>query len=338
VANGLWGTSGGDVYAVGDFGQVLHFDGTAWQRLDTGTESDLEGVWAFDDANIFVGGQRGKLLYSDGSSWRTDMDWGPSSFVAVWVAGADDIFVSDEWGGVYRNVAGAWAEIPLPLHEERVTRMSGSAPDNVFATTEHWRLARFDGMAWTVVADTAYGVELWTSDPSNALLLGTRGEVYRFDGVTLRHEITDASGFLRDVWGADRDHAIVVGGGAMIEYKDGVWRDVEVGANAHLWACSGISRTDVFVAGDRLYHYDGHRLLARPAPPPRHGEYLAVAARRADDVVAAEPGVGTVHFGGDAWRMVSLRPELAGIWNLSVGLDGTYVLHGYDALYALQIR
>ena len=41
---GTWGSSASDVYAVGDYGTILHYDGSGWGAMDSGTTQDLRGV------------------------------------------------------------------------------------------------------------------------------------------------------------------------------------------------------------------------------------------------------------------------------------------------------
>ncbi|HEX6913357.1 MAG TPA: hypothetical protein VF142_23325 [Longimicrobium sp.] len=42
---GIWGSSAGNVFVVGDSGVVLHYDGAAWTRMATGTTAQLNDVW-----------------------------------------------------------------------------------------------------------------------------------------------------------------------------------------------------------------------------------------------------------------------------------------------------
>ncbi|MCK4487792.1 MAG: hypothetical protein KAU38_13670, partial [Desulfobacterales bacterium] len=64
-----WGPSGTDVFAVGAAGTVLHYDGQTWTAMDSGTTEDLRGVWGSSDTNVFVVGNSGTLLHYDGSDW-----------------------------------------------------------------------------------------------------------------------------------------------------------------------------------------------------------------------------------------------------------------------------
>jgi hypothetical protein len=41
---GVWGNSASNVYAVGNSGTVLHFNGTSWSAENSGTTNPLRGV------------------------------------------------------------------------------------------------------------------------------------------------------------------------------------------------------------------------------------------------------------------------------------------------------
>jgi hypothetical protein len=51
-----------DVYAVGDGGLVLHYDGKSWQSLSDITDAPLFSIWATKPSQVFFGGATGNLL------------------------------------------------------------------------------------------------------------------------------------------------------------------------------------------------------------------------------------------------------------------------------------
>jgi len=42
---GVWGSSGSDVFAVGDGGTILHYNGSAWSTMNGGTAPSLSAAW-----------------------------------------------------------------------------------------------------------------------------------------------------------------------------------------------------------------------------------------------------------------------------------------------------
>jgi hypothetical protein len=43
--NKMWGTSSGDLYVVGSNGMIAHYDGQTWQRIESGTDLDVQDIW-----------------------------------------------------------------------------------------------------------------------------------------------------------------------------------------------------------------------------------------------------------------------------------------------------
>jgi hypothetical protein len=58
----IWGFGANDVWAVSDFGDLFHFDGTAWTRSPTPTALSLSGVWGSDPSHVWIVGDLALLL------------------------------------------------------------------------------------------------------------------------------------------------------------------------------------------------------------------------------------------------------------------------------------
>src|SRR5215471_10300124 len=66
---GVWGSSGRDVFAVGDNGTIRHYDGNTWSLQTSGTNSTLEGVWGSSSSDVFAVGWSSTVLHYNGSAW-----------------------------------------------------------------------------------------------------------------------------------------------------------------------------------------------------------------------------------------------------------------------------
>jgi hypothetical protein len=67
--HGIWGSSASDVFAVGDAGTILHYDGNRWTPMTSGTSVDLADVWGSAHDDVFVTGDAGTILHYDGDDW-----------------------------------------------------------------------------------------------------------------------------------------------------------------------------------------------------------------------------------------------------------------------------
>jgi hypothetical protein len=61
---GVWGSSGSDVFAVGDYGTIVHYDGSSWSSMSSGTGNGLDGVWGSSGSDVFAVGDSGTILHS----------------------------------------------------------------------------------------------------------------------------------------------------------------------------------------------------------------------------------------------------------------------------------
>ena len=60
--NGVHGTSATNIYAVGNNGTMLHYDGAYWTILTVLTNKDLFAVYAADDGTVVAVGEGGTII------------------------------------------------------------------------------------------------------------------------------------------------------------------------------------------------------------------------------------------------------------------------------------
>lgn len=68
--HGINGYGASDIFAVGDNGEILVWNGVAWTLLDSGVTEQLNGVCALDSTHIYAVGGNGATVFSgDGATW-----------------------------------------------------------------------------------------------------------------------------------------------------------------------------------------------------------------------------------------------------------------------------
>lgn len=72
------GTSANDVWAVGDDGSIVHFDGTSWTKSMSPTTEKLRAVLAFSANDVYASGDD-SVLHWDGSVWTKVLNLGSRS-------------------------------------------------------------------------------------------------------------------------------------------------------------------------------------------------------------------------------------------------------------------
>ena len=61
---GIWGSAADDIFAVGISGRIIHFDGTTWREMTSGTtEHFYGGVWGTSRSNVYAVGDDGTIMH-----------------------------------------------------------------------------------------------------------------------------------------------------------------------------------------------------------------------------------------------------------------------------------
>ena len=223
---GVWGTSSTDVFAVGENGTILHYDGVVWGPMNSGVPVTLFGVWGSSSMDVFAVGQNGTICHYDGVGW------------------------SNMASGTSRHLNAVW----------------GTASDNVYAVGNNGTILNYDGTSWdNVTSGTGSHLNgIWGSSSSDVYATGATGNngvIRHYDGVTWSESLPSGHPDLLGIWGAATDNVFAVGGdGTILRYDGASWNAMTSGIGSGLNGIWGISPTDIFAVGEagRVLHYDGN--------------------------------------------------------------------------------
>ena len=99
---GVWGSSGSDVFAVGDGGNIVHYNGTSWSPMTSGTTNRLNGVWGSSGSDVFAVGLAGNILHYNGTSWSPMTSGTTNWLTGVWGSSGSDVFAVGVGGTILR--------------------------------------------------------------------------------------------------------------------------------------------------------------------------------------------------------------------------------------------
>jgi hypothetical protein len=254
---------------MGDVCQIRHYDGAAWEVVAAPGFS-VADLWGTPDGHLFAVGSGGGVLHFDGTAW-TRMDAGPGEDLsAVWGAAADDLFaVGSWWGGIHHFDGTAWTRmetgISTPLYG-----IWGSSAADVFAVG-YDAILHYDGLAWrTMPAGGATLRDVWGASGTDVFAAGAGGAVLHYDGSAWQPLETGTTDDFHALWGFSGEDVYVVGStfpAVIIRHYDGSsWEDTSAGPTSRtvdlhdIW---GSSPDALFAVGQ------GGRVLRRdPDAPP----------------------------------------------------------------------
>lgn len=286
--NAIWGFAWNEVWAVGDDGHILHYDGNDWGFVANPLDSQLEAIWGAATDDIWVASTDGELIHWDGSTWTLDSTWQAIEFTALIGLAADDVFAFGN-GGVLRRQGGVWTDVNMgtqvpvfdawvhesgdlytvgawgtalrftgaswiPMHAEgeHLGGVTGIG-DRIYAVGAGGRILLFDEGEWGVMSS---GTEfnLWgivASADDELVAVGDRGTVLRGDGISWTSELGGEGYEQYAVWVNESGKAWSAGDASTIlSNVDGEWEPVREGEDGTLYGIWGRSEGTLWAVGE----------------------------------------------------------------------------------------
>jgi hypothetical protein len=60
---GVWGSSANDIWAVGEGGTIVHFNGGAWSLVASPITEHLSAIWGTSADDVWVVGDKGTIVH-----------------------------------------------------------------------------------------------------------------------------------------------------------------------------------------------------------------------------------------------------------------------------------
>lgn len=245
----VWGVDNENVFAVGDEGTILHYDGVSWTQMNSGTTENLWGIWGYGMQNIYAAGENGTLLFFDGMSW-TPIDVGVTETLRA-VGGTFYDYFGTKVHGPYMLIGGPPGKI---LYYDSWygwrTSSSGSAEEllnlHVFNTDHNLLMLCAVGRSGAVY--TWYGPTDWSQQTWFKSETGIADDLFAVFGDTPGYVYAAAGG--GNIYQNTKQW--------MEDPPSGVWRRTTGLGGGRFLDIAARSYNDIFIVGDggRIVHYD----------------------------------------------------------------------------------
>ncbi len=108
----IGGTASNNVIAVGRLGQIFRYNGTSVSQMTSGTTEDLLTIGVSPDgAHVWAGGNNGTLLHFDGTTWTLVATPNKASPIhSVWGTSPSDLFIG-QTGLMYHFDGMYWSQV-----------------------------------------------------------------------------------------------------------------------------------------------------------------------------------------------------------------------------------
>ena len=176
----MWGSGTDSIYAVGDEGLILHFDGLRWQRMPSGTQSALYSLWAWDNEHLLAPGDFGLMLRYNGKEWA-EFNVGTENFLyGAWGDSLSNIYAVGLSGTLAHFNGQRWQQMATRLREDLLS-ISGSPAAGAYAVGTRGCVLRLENGQWlTEPSGSDAGLRAVCATQSGTVYaVGDRGTILR---------------------------------------------------------------------------------------------------------------------------------------------------------------
>jgi Bacterial Ig-like domain (group 2) len=268
----VWGTSASDVWAVGDNGTILHYNGTTWSNVSSGVTQPRYGVWGTSASDVWaVGGVVGigTILHYNGTTWSSASSASSGATQAlfgVWGTSASDVWAvggAGSIGTILHYNGTSWSSVSSGTTEQLILfGVWGTSASDVWAVGVGGTILHYNGTTWSSVSSGATQAHggVWGTSASDVWAVGET--ILHYNGTSWSSVSSGTIQFFHSVWGTSASDVWAVGlGGTILHYNGTTWSSVSSGTAQELVGVWGSSSSNVWAVG-----YNGTILHGSPAP------------------------------------------------------------------------
>lgn len=291
--NDIYSVSASNVYAVGNYGLIYHYDGSSWTEMTSPVAVDLNGVWGRAANDIFAVGNDGTILWYNGLEWRKLSSPTSSHLFSVW--GFDGIgsqvYAGGRNGEILVYSGGTWTYMDTPL------------ADGI------WNYTTINGI-WGDSSSNLYAVGQTQGDVNKDVYLRYSGgsswiREYPFGDTTSTSKPGFVKGFVgNDVYIAGRDGTYRMPNG---NWTFATWIKISSDSYSDIW---GSSHESIWFVGENgIMHYNGNTSSVLSSTTDPSGNDIWGNSDTDIFLVTGSDGE-IIHFQGEAWSSMTAIPNL----------------------------
>ena len=177
--NAVWGTGTDNIYAVGNFGTVIHNDGISWRKINPFTLNHLYGVYCFSQKSIIVVGDNGAIFHFDGYHWKKISSPTQNNLYQVWGTSENNYYIAES-SYLYHFDGAIWNQEDIPL--AKINYISGLSDNTLYVGLNTGDVyVKNDGI-WNSLSELeSFHNDLWAYSKACLFAAGDNG-IQHYDG------------------------------------------------------------------------------------------------------------------------------------------------------------
>lgn len=258
-----WVAPDNTVYAVGDSGTAIKWNGAGWFGLDTGTRDSLYAIYGFTADDVWAVGDKGFAAHWNGTYWARTPTGKTTPLRAVWGAAPNDVWAGGDGGEFVRWNGTTWTS--MPHSTTPITSLWGVAANDLWAVGGDGNIRRWNGMQWAYIVPPAVATfyDVWGSSANDVWLSAENG-FWRWNGTSWQQVPAPVERYALRLKGTGPNNIwAIADSSALLRWQGAGWNTVmeSRGVTQPLAGLSARGTDAWFVGGDGLIiHWDGKTL------------------------------------------------------------------------------
>jgi hypothetical protein len=161
--NKIWINSPSSIYGVGNKGTIVHFNGSSWRSIESGTDLTLTDIYALKSNEIFISGvetsqANGIMLKGNSNGFQTFISSINSNaelfnklsgrLSTIWLDKSGIIYTAGN--NLFWNLYGQWSFLESHDQIQRgyIYSIRGNAGNDIFMVGDRNTLLHYNGIDW----------------------------------------------------------------------------------------------------------------------------------------------------------------------------------------------
>ena len=270
----VWGVSSSDVWAVGNGGIILHYDGSTWKQQKSPVTEVLRSIYGTGATEVYAVGANNSIVSYDAKAKKWVQQTVANKGTAMHF---QDVFVCKKAGEpwaighngisgyiyIYKSKQASWIQATCPSCYQYKKPFYGTWSDCMWSMDVVVGHQGYSSLCNSTSCTYPYlhGVhdlrDVFGLDQWNFFAVGLKGTILKWNSLSNKwvSQASSTNQHLYGIWGTSPTHLVVVGGGGTI--LDAQWKPQKSGTTATLTGVWGTGPTDVFVVGysGTILHY-----------------------------------------------------------------------------------
>jgi photosystem II stability/assembly factor-like uncharacterized protein len=157
-----------------------------WRPAHSPTAEDIHAIWAVSEDDIWACGEKGNILHYDGSEWRLDITTLAPDFFDISFVSSEEGWVCGKDGWVARREAGKWRQVPGNTRSSTLYALDAHGAADAWFCGSRGAVLHYQDGVWTDqspnVGDDLHGIRVagddkgWVVGDNGRILKRTNGQ------------------------------------------------------------------------------------------------------------------------------------------------------------------